>query len=233
VLQKMNVAVAVLIVLAVTASAQQRAESFMPDPRDYGRPAPDNELRRVTLNLVLPGGHSGTVTVPEGRMVRLRREADGATVALSPIVVNENAVRLHVLNIYTRPDGNEMVKELEELPLESGAATTPLEVPVTWAMEVGQGALASSTSAAEPVGFGVSLASVSATGAATQGRPCAGFVNTTPVREAPERAGDPIQVGAQSPCFNCCVNCGYWVCACAVCLDCGKCCCEPCCPAPC
>ncbi len=225
---------ALLVLVAAGAFAQQGAESFIADPIVPGNPAPDKVLRRVTLNLTLPSGNHGTITVPEGRMARIRREADGATVGLSPIVVNESAVRVHVLNIYTRPDGKEMVKELEVIPLESGAKTTLLEVPVTWAMDIAQRMHAQSTPAAEPIEFWLSLASVRASGASDPDRAWAAKADSTEADQTPLHTADPTDVKPQLGCNgNCCVRCDFWVCACSVCLSCGSCSCQGCCPAQC
>jgi hypothetical protein len=173
-------------------------------------------MNRVTLSLVLHDGQSLRMTILEGGLGRIHSKSQGLTVGLSPRLIDPSTgvIELTTFEIVEKVPGYETISQRESFRVDN----TPSRPE--WSQRVSPGIsnpVAKTAFAASIVremrleGISLEAAPASETGRAASLEPTA-------------------DVEADNVCSRCCVDCGdNRACGCAVEMECGSCCCDPCC----
>lgn len=203
------VAVLLLFVAGVSSIAQTQGKSYT-NLNPKGRKAYSTPIseRIIRFDVTMPSGKQANIMGQEGAMVKIGDLNEGYAYALVPIIKDSNkgAVRFGVFQLSADEQGNESIRQLENLdalPLSAITTSSDPRLQITL----------------------VSLADNTASG---------GKVNTNATRSEAKLTADARRmctpkVGVAESGVDCCLRCedGVWACGICVNMDCGCCCDKP------
>lgn len=184
--------------------------------------------RRVTFDIVLSDGQPLRMTVAEGDVGRIQRHSDGLTLGVRPIIVDaqRGEVQVDIFGI-TKGEGRALQERYaSSFELRQGEMPKRVDSGDEFAWNRGVFAPELRAAAVEPLLREVTVLGIDLP---TEKKLLEGGTCSN-AKTADASLLRPAADAVAKPCSRCCVTCGgVTACGCAVSMDCGSCCCDPCC----